>query len=212
MNYHNVLLQTLIFISTIVNVEARRYDATSNISSIPEQANENDPVLYIVDNQIDHIPRDAFITYSNLRILMLSNLGLKYIADGAFNGLDKLEYFRSLANRNLHFPPDLGPPTQSLITVILWETLPPHEVITFPYFAAFENLTSLIIGGSFLTTFRPNVLPRSLLVINLGYSMLPVFPKLALYAPLLEKISANSCTMHSVPFENVTGLAKVKIR
>ena len=209
-NYHNVILQTLIFISAIVDVKAIRYDAMSNISPIPEQAIEDDPALYIEHTQIDHIARDAFITYSNLKKLFLKNLGLKYIEEGAFNGQDKLEVFWSLSNWNLHIPSDLGPPTQSLITISWWQTLPPSEVITFPYFAAFGKLTYLNIGGSHLTTFRPNVLPRSLLDINLGYSKLPVFPKFALYAPLLERISAHKCKMHSVPFENVTGLGKVK--
>ena len=210
MNYHNVILQTLIFISAIVEVKAIRYDAMSSISSIPEQAIEDDPALYIENTQIDHIARDAFITYSNLKKLYLINLGLRYIEEGAFNGQDKLEVFWSISNWNLHIPSDLGPPTQSLITISLWQTLPRSEVITFPYFAAFGKLTDLNIGGSSLTTFRPNLLPRSLLVIHLGYSRLPVFPKFALYAPLLERIYAYKCKMHSVPFENITGLAKVK--
>ena len=99
--------------------------------------------------------------------LYLINLGLQYIEEGAFIGQDKLELFLSFSNWNLHIPPDLGPPTQLLITILWWQTLPPREGITFPYFAAFGKLTHLNIGGDYLTTFRPNLLPRSLLEINL---------------------------------------------
>ena len=210
MKYKDVSVLFAIFMLAMACMKAKEYNATSNISTIPEQAIAGDPVLFIKDNPIYHIARDAFITYSNLRKLYLINLGLQYIEEGAFNGQDKLELFLSISNWNLHFSPDLGPPTQSLITILWWQTLPPSEVITFPYFAAFGKLTSLNIGGSYLATFQPNLLPRSLLEINLGYFLLPIFPKFALYAPLLESISAYKCGMHSVPFENVTGLVRVK--
>ena len=147
MKYKDMFLKFAIFMLAMACVKANAYYATSNISTIPdEQAIAGDPILFIKDTPIHHIARDAFITYSNLRKLYLINLGLQYIEEGAFNGQDKLEFFLSFSNWNLHIPSDLDPPTQSLITISWWQTLPPREGITFPYFAAFGKLTHLNIG------------------------------------------------------------------
>ena len=208
--YQDTRFTILIFASAMACVKAIRYDAKSNITTIPTQAIEGDPILHIDDNPIPRIAKDAFITYSNLRKLVLRNLGLNYIEEGAFNGQDKLEDFISLLNWNVHFPSDLGPPTKSLNHIAWWQALSSHEVLTFPYFAAFEKLISLNIGGSYLRSFHPDLLPYGLLKIWLAYVVLPVFPHLSLNAPLLQAIYMQNCRMHTFPFESAIGLTEVR--
>ena len=210
MTYIDLLLKTVSLIWALVCVNVEIYTETSNISTIPKQATEGDPVFHIQDNRISRITKDAFITYSNLRKLVLINLGLQYIEEGAFNGQDNMEKFVSISNWNVHFPSDLGPPTKSLTWITLWQTLPPHADITFPYFAAFGNLADLNIGGSRLKTFRPDLLPQNLLHMQLAYVRLPFLPALALYAPLLQDVHMKHCQMQSMPFENVIGVNEVK--
>ena len=199
-----------IFISAIAFVKAIAYTENSNISDIPTEAIKGDTVLVIEHNRISRIPRDAFITYSNLRILKLHHLNLRYIEEGAFNGQDKLEYFSCKGNNILQLPSDFGPPTTSLEYINWWYSLPSGTVLTFPYFAAFRNLTELNIGGNYLSTFIPNLMPQSLLYIHLGYSRLPALPNFATYAPMLLSIYVYKCRMHSMLIENVTGLTKVR--
>ena len=187
------------FISTVAFVEAIRYHTGDNISSIPLEENAGDPELFIHDIQIERIPKGAFITYSNLIHLEL------FRNDGQF----KLKYFLCYYNLNMQLPTDLGPPTSSL-TVINWWMSPPNQIISFPCFAAFKNVTFLNIGAWWLATFQPNLIPQSLLYINLAYNILPVFPKFVSYAPMLEDIRVYHCEMHSVSTENVTGLTEVK--
>ena len=203
---------TVVILTLLAAVESATYDKSSNISTIPYEAFSGDPVLWITYNHIAYMPcRDAFLSYTNLRKLYLKKLGLRYIEDGAFNGQYKLEEFTSDQNFNLELPSDLGSPTKSLVHIIWWNTLPPHGNLASPYFAAFENLTLLNIGGNWLSTFQPDMLPPSLLYIHLGYSVLPVFPEFAICAPLLETVLLYRCGMLTISIKNLTGLTEVKL-
>ena len=126
-------------ISAVACVETASYRAGTNISSIPPEATAGNNTLMIKDNVIDRIPRDAFITYSNLKYLTLVRNSLRYIEEGAFNGQYKLLEFHSIGN-DLQLPTDLGHPTKSLVKIRFWSSLSPTKTFTFPYFAAFENL------------------------------------------------------------------------
>ena len=201
---------TVVILALLITVESASYDISSNLSTIPQEAFPGDPELYITNNQITRIPRDAFLSYTNLKVLYLVDVGLRYIEDGAFNGQDKLERFTSRYNWKLQLPGDLGPPTKSLVYINWWQTLP-YGFFTSPYFAAFDNLTSLNIGGNWLSTFQPNILPKILLHIHLGYNTLHVFPKFAIYAPLLEQVVLYNCGMHTISIQNVTGLTEVRV-
>ena len=107
------------------------------------------PSLFMKLCNLGSIPTDAFITYTNLTALTFQTAGIGYIAEGAFNGLDKLVSFISISNWNLQLPSDFGPPTKTLTTLMLYDSLPKYKTPVFPYFAAFENLKLLDIGGSY---------------------------------------------------------------
>ena len=200
-------IMTLVVICMrFARVHSESYYASSNLTAIPVERYLGDPSLYIEDNLISYVQKDAFLSYTNLRTLTLLRVGLRYIEEGAFNGQDKLETFRCTQNPDFVLPSDLGPPTKSLVKTIWWASLQSQVVISFPYFAAFENLSFLNIGGNDVSTFQPNFLPRSLLYISLIYCKLPVFPRFALYAPLLETINMGHCGLQTMTTENVTGL------
>ena len=209
MEFRYMGLKTVYFISAVAFMEAVNYRPESNISGIPLEEHAGDPELHIYYVPIDHIPRDAFITYSNLMSLHMIGNGLRYIEEGAFNGQYKLEICLCYYNMYIQLPADFGPPTNSL-TLINWWRSAPSQMISFPYFAAFKNLTFLNMGSWRLKNFQPNLIPQSVLFINLTYSKLPVFPKFVWYAPMLEHINVYPCGMHSMSIENVTGLTEVK--
>ena len=183
-----------------------------NLRSIPSEAWPGDNFVQIFNIPISHIPVDAFISYSNLEWIHLDNLGLHYIEEGAFRGQDKLHYlYIHNAGVALQLPSNLGPPTKSLVTLMLWNTLPRRKAMIYPYFAAFEKLEFLNIGGGYTETFEAHLLPRNLTNFFGQTLVLPTFPSIGNYAPLLQQISLESCEMNTMPVRNMSGLTNVKI-
>ena len=187
------------------------YNVEANITSIPPEAWPGDPRLDIRYNTILRIPMDAFISYSNLKTIYFEHVGLRYIEEGGFNGQDKLEKITIIGGyRSLKLPSNLGPPTRSLISIYLWNTLRDETATVYPYFKAFEKLNYLNIGSNFLKTFKANSLPNNLKTIVAPYTKIPIFPSLGIYAPLLQKIEMRKCGMDAMPVQNLAGLTDVK--
>ena len=166
------------------------------------------PNLFMKFGNLGSIPTDAFITYTNLRALTFQSTGIGYIAEGAFNGLDKLVSFISISNLNLQLPSDFGPPTKTLTTLMLYDSLPKYKTPVFPYFAAFENLKLLDIGGSWASYGIEN-LPPNLTIINLGKTHPKIFPDLGKTCAMLQEIYIPMNDLHSISLEAVTGLNEV---
>ena len=206
------LLLVVVMTSVIIHTSvSKHYTSTDNITSIPFEAWPGDPHLYIRDTTILRIPVDAFISYSNLKMIYFHNVGLQYIEEGAFGGQDKLEYLAIVGGaRNLILPPNLGPPTRSLLTIIL-TTLIDETATAYPYFKAFEKLEHLNIGNNYLTTFEAHALPNNLTTIIASHNVIPIFPSLGIYAPLLQTIDMRGCGIKVMPVQNVTGLTNVKV-
>ena len=61
-----------------------------------------------------------------------------------------------------------------------------------------------------MSTFQPNLLPQRLRYVHLKFSIVPIFPRFAIYAPLLETINMGSCGLYSMSMENVTGLTELR--
>ena len=59
--------------------------------------------------------------------------------------------------------------------------------------------------------FNPTYYQKCLLNIHLGYNTLHVFPKFAIYAPLLEQLLLYNCGMHTISIQNATGLTAVRL-
>ena len=168
------------------------------------------PSLFMKKCNLGSIPTDAFITYTNLRELTFETTGIGYIAEGAFNGLDKLVSFISISNQNLQLPSDFGPPTETLTTLKLYGSLPKNQTPVYPYFTAFDHLKLLDIGGSWASYSIEN-LPSNLTIINLSFTIPKIFPKLGIIGAMLQEIYIYKTGLHSISFEAVTGLNEVTI-
>ena len=200
-------MMVVLFMSAMTQADAA---AWSGLTTIPNETTPGDPELYMKDCNLGYIPKDAFLTYSNLLRLLFQNTGIQYIEEGAFNGLDKLVNFSSINNIAMQLPADFGPPTRTLTVLGLWGSLPRYSPIVYPYFEAFENLEILNIGGSYLFTFQADNVPPKLKEIYMGYSATPKFPNyLATRAPMLQKIYLFNCGMHTMLLEDVIGLRDV---
>ena len=204
-------LLVVVMTGFIIRTSFGRNYLGGNITSIPPEAWPGDPTLDMRYISISHIPVDAFISYSNLKRITFIHLDLQYIEEGAFRGQDKLEDMTIIDNgRTLILPPNLGPPTGSLISIILWQTLADETATVYPYFKAFEKLKSLNIGGNNLKKFDVHVPPKNLTTISVAVSVIPIFPNLGSYTPLLQSIEMRYCGMNVISAQNVTGLTNVK--
>ena len=196
----------------IVRTRSAEYTRSSNITSIPPEAYPGDPVLIFEENAITHIPADAFISYSNLKILAFFYVPLEYIEEGAFSGQNKLEKLRiDVGNKKLLFPLNLGPPTKSLTSIIVWGSLSAKTSLGCPYFAAFERLKYLNIGLNYLNISNADLLPSDLTEFYAPYNEIPIFPNVGTYDPLIQDIRFDLCGMRYIPVSSVSGLREVKL-
>ena len=194
----SAVLLVVVMTGFIIRTSFGKFYLGGNITSIPREAWPGDPTLDMRYISISHIPVDAFISYSNLK-------------KGAFRGQDKLEDMTIIDNgKTLILPPNLGPPTGSLISIILWQTLADETATVYPYFKAFEKLKSLNIGGNNLKKFDLHVPPKNLTALSVASNVIPIFPNLGSYAPLLQSIEMRYCVMNVISAQNVTGLTNVK--
>ena len=166
------------------------------------------PSLFMKLCNLGSIPTDAFITYTNLTALEFQSAGIGYIAEGAFNGIDKLVSFISISNWNLQLPSDFGPATKTLTTLKFYDSLPMYHKPVFPYFAAFENLKLLDIGGSW-ASYKIENFPTNLTIINLSYTIPKIFPNLGIIGAMLKEINIYGIHLHSMSLQAVTGLNEV---
>ena len=205
----SILLLGMVMSAIIVRSRSARYFSGSNLTSIPQEASPGDQLLYIRDNTIRRIPVDAFVSYSKLRRLIFIGVGLQYIENDAFRRQDKLEILSIIDScRNLLLPPDFGPPTKSLIRIILWGTLSRNNAIAYPYFEAFEKLESLNIGGNYLKV-PDHFLPNNLTVFYAMMNVMPTFPSFGI-TPLLQNIALHSSRMNTISLQTVAGLTGVE--
>ena len=204
----SVLLIVMMMTTMIMRSRSVYYSSGSNLTSIPLEAWPGDQLLDIRDNTIHRISANAFISYSDLRRLVLIGVGVQYIEKDAFRGQHKLEVLSIIGSgRMLVLPSDLGPPTKSLIAILLWSTFSSNTEIAYPYFKAFEKLESLNLGGNYFTP--PNhFLPKNLTLFYAMRNWIPIFPNLGI-APWLLTISLHSSGMNSIPVQNVVGLTGV---
>ena len=201
----------MVMTTVVVHTRGVVYGPSSNLTSIPPEASPGDPILKMRDIPISAIPKDAFISYSNLQRLELINTGVKYIEEGAFSEQNKLTKLSIIGTHGtLSLPSNLGPPTKSLISITLYKTLRRKTEITYPYFVAFKQLKSLNIGGTNIKTLGAHLLPNNMTKFAAAYTNIPTFPSFGMYSPLLEDIVLRNCKMSAVPAQSVVGLEEVK--
>ena len=205
------MLLIVVMTTVIVRTRSAWYLEQSNITSIPPETSPGDPLLSIRYNTITHIPMDVFISYSNLRKLEFIGVPLYYIEEGAFRGQDKLERLIIIGgDKGLVLPSNLGPPTKSLISITFWFALSSQASVGYPYFAAFEQLNYLNLGGNHLKTLDVDVLPYNITGFSAPYNEIPNLPSLKTFYPLIKSLVLPTCGMRNLPLKSVTGLRGVK--
>ena len=224
MEWQPLYVMGLLFVTMVAQVDAQGKSVVwTGHTTIPPECSPGEldtpvkpcnppgsPSLFMKLCNLGSIPKDAFITYKNLTALTFQITGIGYIAEGAFNGLDKLVSFISLSNWNLQLPSDFGPPTKTPTTLILYDSLPRYQTPVYPYFAAFENLKLLDFGGSWASYGIEN-LPSNLTIINLSFTIPKIFPNLDIIGAMLQEIYIYKNDLHSMSLEAVTGLNEVMI-
>ena len=204
-----ILLLTTVIISTSVGVS---YNRRHNLTSIPPEAIPGDTTIQIRYVTIKRIEEDAFISYSNLRWIYMEGCGVEYIEEGAFRGLEKLRTLELYgSSRTLILPPNLDPIPKSLVRIMFFNTLADQTATAYPYFKAFENLHELNIGISYLNIRDVDILPNNLTSLLASWNYMRIFPSLGIHTPLLQFLYLSTCTISSVPVENIAGLTDLKV-
>ena len=186
--------------------------SSQNLSRIPNTTVIPPTVASLIlnYNDIERIFADDLTLFTELRMLLMIEVGLKVIEDGAFDSNNKLEQINFQNNKHLleYFPSSFAPLKLSLTYLNMWASL--HmNVVNFD-FRELNALEWLNIGFSKMVGLDPSKLPQRLHVLYLNYNALYNFPNFVPHAPNLRELYAPSTRLSHIPDEVISGLKKLQ--
>ena len=130
------------------------------------------------------------------------------IEEGTFNKQDKLVYLGLKYCPIKQLPQIFGPSVHTLETWFMGHRFDPN-VLTYPYFSAFEKLEVLSLSGVDISNLDPATLPPNLgLLYVASFSDMSTFPNIS-NSIHLYKIIANRGKLQFVPQEHMLNLPKL---
>ena len=200
-----ILLSSLLYKST----GALDYSG-QGLTAVPSPpANSGTVVeLYLRGNKLQSLDETSFTGYDSLKLLDISNNGLRFIMNGTFINMYQLEKLFMATNRVEQLPSDFGPSAQTLQHLNMWRAVHDNRILSHPYFAAFAKLKSLTLGGSFtLQTLTASMLPSTLTYVGLNHGSVINFPNFTAYTPLMGHIDIQYNNIKSIPQSTIAQLS-----
>ena len=152
---------------------------------------------------------DALTTYPRIHTLKVTRNTLRYIDEGAFNGINVLKKMYLSENDIVDLPSPFGPVTQTLEVLHLWSAFDSQGMnVPNPFFSVFFNIWDLRMGNNRLHNDLDNVLPPNVTYLHIGSSVndIETFPNLAKQAPKIEMCIANDAGIDSIPGRHLNGV------
>ena len=213
--YPDFFKTALMVVAMLLGIDCKHIAyLNKGLTSIPLSTDPSCKSLAIRGNTILNLTNNSLITYPKLVKLDLTKNRIKYIMDGAFNGLKFLQQLNLVLNRISYLPASFGPPTKSLIKLHLWDAFNQKArlSVSHPYFSEFVNLTSLNVGYIYAARhiFNGSLLPRGLKYINLAYAGLIELPDFSSYAPNLKSVNVYRNPMKYMPSMYLKGMFNMK--
>ncbi|KAL5971960.1 hypothetical protein TSMEX_000351, partial [Taenia solium] len=121
-----------------------------NLNAVPSDLPENLISLNIANNQLTHLPRNAFLRYPSLRKLNLEGNKITNVSPYAFSGLQRLSSLYLTGNQIRSFPRNTFKGLSSLTTLYLQKNN--ISCIGSEFFDGLTNLRILHLSENFIDT------------------------------------------------------------
>ena len=168
--------------SADIGVCTRANYGRKGLDSIPANGTSSITILYLKHNLIRRLVTDALTTYPNIHSLNLVENTLRYIDEGAFNGIYFLKTMYLSNNDIVASPLSFGAVIYTLEVLHIGSGFDSQGVIlTKPYFSEFGRIQELRIGFNRLNASIDTILPPNLTFISMPAPLMDVitFPNLA---------------------------------
>ena len=166
--------------------------------------------LRLSGNKLESLNGTSFTGYDSLKLLDISDNGLRFVMDGTFINMYQLKKLYMATNIIEQLPSDFGPSAQTLTDLNMWQAVHDSRILSHPYFAAFANLELLSLGGSYtLQPLTASMLPSSLTFISLNFGSVSNFPNFTAYTPLMKYIDIEHNSVKSIPQSTIAQLSKL---
>ena len=212
-NMGYVLLLWLMCSANIGTCTRTNY-ARKGLTSIPANGTSAVTILSLKYNLIRRLVTDALTSYPNIHTLNLGENTLRYIDEGAFNGIHFLKTMYLSNNEIVAFPSSFGAVTYTLEVLHIGSGFESQGVIlTKPYFSEFVRIQELRIGSNRLNVSIDTILPPNVTFIGMSDPLTDVitFPNLAMNASKVEKFVVNEGGIDSIPRQHLRGVRSLKV-
>ena len=186
--------------------------SNSNLTEVPP-APRNSMVtkLLLNQNKIRELQRHSLKGYTDIIELSMIKNGLRVIHDGVFDNISTLHRLDLKINRIVKLPSDFGPSTTNIKAVILINAIGNPEILTHPYFGAFDNLIALDIASAGVGNVNHSFYPPNIRLLAMNMGKMDTFPPLSFLTPIVSYVSFNNHRIREIPEETVGGLSQLRV-
>ena len=181
---------------------------------VPRDIDVDVTQLILDKNILIILDASSFDLYPQMTELSLKFCKTKYIEDGTFDNQDKLSSVDFKGCNIVQLPSSFGPSIATLKCFGIRDGYGTTDIFAYPYFAAFQNLQDLEIGGPMLKhidpAIYPLILPNSLIQIFFDYSKLPSFPNIGYLVPQLQTLIVSNNDIPVIPQDSMANLAELR--
>ena len=169
-------------------------------TDVPQDIDIAVTCLSLAKNEIAVLDSSSFALYTQLYSLTLNRNPLIEIKSGTFDTTPHLEIFECKACQIDSFPPDFGPATTSLTTLVLKHGMAVISILGQLQLHRFVNLTKLDITGHSIPDMNAIYLPPTITKLYFAEVSLTTFPNLSsTRLPHLLYINANENNFRDDP-------------
>ena len=184
------------------------------LEMVPRDIDVNVTQLILDDNILITLDASSFDLYPQMTELSLKFCQTKYIKDGTFDNQNKLSSIDFKHCNIVQLPSSFGPSVTTLKCFGIQAGYGTTDIFAYPYFAAFQNLQDLDIGGSMLKhldpAIYPLILPNSLIQIFFYYGNLPSFPNIGYLVPQLQTLIVSNNDIPVIPQDSMANLIELR--
>ena len=204
---------TLFFMASLSRICTRALDYSSQqLTAVPPPPRGGAVTvdLNLAQNKIQSLDQTSFTGYDDLIVLQLHSNEIRYVLDGTFINMYRLENLDMMGNRLEQLPSVFGPSEQTLLDFNMWQAISDNSILAYPYFAAFVKLEFMNVGGNYnLQPLDASLLPPKLTFLGLNYGSVSNFPHLSSHTPLLTGIHIAHNNIEIIPQSAISWLSEL---
>lgn len=181
----------------------------SGLTSVPDDLPANVTHLLLRNNIIENIDNTSFARYQELIELDVKFSSLRHIGEGVFDKNTKLAKLTLYIHDDIVLPSGFGPAMHSLTEIVLYSgSARLHEILTYPYFAGFTKLYSILLQD-ITTTIPTNIISPTQEAFMCSGSEVTIFPHGFAFFPNLTRLEISYTDIEVLP-ASLTDLKFIK--